>query len=211
MDAEIEEYILSHIDKEPDILHEIYRDTNIRFLNGRMVSGHLQGRLLVMLCRMIKPERVLEIGTFTGYSAICLAEGCGENAEIHTVEIDDELEDSIRHWLDRSGYSSRIKLHIGKASEVIDTLEGPFDLVYMDHDKRDYLECYETLLPKVRVGGFMLADNTLWSGKITGEIKPRDIQSLAISKFNDYIASDSRVEKVILPIRDGITIIRKKQ
>jgi len=211
MDLELEQYLLSHIDEEPEILRQLDRDTKVRFLNARMVSGHLQGRILVMLCRMINPERVLEIGTFTGYSAICLAEGTAENAEVHTIELNDEMEEQINHWVDISGYSDKIRLHIGDAKDVIPSLEGQFDLVYMDHDKKEYKNCYDTVFPKVKPGGFILADNTLWSGKILGEIAPNDKQSLAISKFNDYIANDFRVEKVILPLRDGLTIIRKKQ
>ena len=210
MDDQIEEYILSHIDEEPEILRLLNRDTQVNFLNGRMVSGHLQGRLLVMLSRMIKPERVLEIGTFTGYSAICFAEGTDENAQIHTVELNDELEETILNWFRLAGYSEKIQLHIGDALEIIPELEGLFDMVFIDLEKRDYIACHEAVFPKVKPGGFILVDNTLWYGKILGEIDPGDAQSLAISKYNDYIANDSRVEKVILPLRDGLTIIRKK-
>jgi len=175
-----------------------------------MVSGHLQGRTLVMLCRMIRPKRVLELGTFTGYSAICFAEGTEAEAEIHTIERNDELEDLARSWFERSDYHDKITLHIGDALEIIPKMEGLFDLVFIDADKRQYIEYYETVLPKVPSGGIILADNTLWNGKVLGEIAQNDAQSLAIYKFNDYIANDSRVEKVILPLRDGLTIIYKK-
>lgn len=175
-----------------------------------MVSGHLQGRLLIMLCRMIRPKCVLELGTFTGYSALCFAEGTEENAKVHTIEHNDELEDLIRNWFSRSEFGHKIQLHIGEALELIPQIEETFDLVFIDADKRQYLEYYETVLPKVRAGGFILADNTLWSGKVLGEIAQNDAQSIAVSKFNDYIANDSRVEKVILPIRDGLTILYKK-
>jgi predicted O-methyltransferase YrrM len=206
----LERYVLEHSDAEPALLKELYRDTHARLLNGRMVSGHLQGRLLVMLCRMIRPKRVLELGTFTGYSALCLAEGSEEDAEIHTIEINDELEDGIRHWFGRSEYGHKIRLHIGDALALLPTMEQVFDLAFIDSDKRDYKACYEAVLTKVRPGGFILVDNTLWNGKILEEIAPSDAQSLAIVEFNDYLANDTRVEKVLLPLRDGLTLIHKK-
>lgn len=175
-----------------------------------MVSGHLQGRLLVMLCRMIHPKRVLELGTFTGYSALCFAEGTDEDAEIHTIERNDELEGMAKSWFSRSEYGHKVNLHIGDALKLIPMMEGFFDLVFIDADKRQYIEYYEAVLPKVQSGGFILADNVFWSGKILREIAPNDTQSIAVSNFNDYIAKDSRVEKIILPIRDGLTIIYKK-
>jgi len=210
MNPELEQYLLAHTDPEPILLQELSRDTYSRLLNGRMVSGHLQGRLLVMLCRMIQPKKVLELGTFTGYSAICFAEGTAEDAEIHTIEINDELEEQARHWFSRSEFGHKIKLHIGNALQIIPTMAETFDLAFIDSDKRDYKECYETVLPKVRSGGFILVDNTLWGGKILAEIAPDDAQSFAIIEFNDYLASDSRVEKVLLPLRDGLTLIYKK-
>ena len=175
-----------------------------------MVSGHLQGRTLVMFCRMIRPKRILEIGTFTGYSALCFAEGTEPDAEIHTMERNDELEDLAQSWFDCSGFGQKITLHIGDALDLIPRMEGLFDLVFIDADKREYIDYYEAVLPKVPSGGFVLADNTLWNGKLLEEIAQNDAQSFAISKFNDYIANDSRVEKVILPLRDGLTIIYKK-
>jgi len=211
MDEEVlERYLADHSDKEPELLRQLNRETNAKLLNGRMVSGHYQGRLLVMLCRMLHPKKVLELGTFTGYSAICLAEGTDEEAEIHTVEHNDELEDIIKEWFEKSGYAGKIRLHIGDATEWINKLEGPFDLVFLDVDKRDYKTCFDAVLPKVIQGGIILVDNTLWYGKILGPVPSNDAQSLAIIDFNDYIATDSRLEKVILPIRDGLTIIRKK-
>jgi len=210
MDELLEKYILSHIDSEPEVLRQLDRDSHVKLLNARMVSGHLQGRLIVMLCRMIRPKRVLELGTFTGYSALCFAEGTDEGAEVHTIEHNDELEDLARNWFSRSEFGHKIQLHIGDALELIPQIEGMFDLVFIDADKRQYLEYYEAVLPKVRTGGFILADNTLWSGKVLGEIAQNDAQSLAVSRFNDYIANDLRVEKVILPIRDGLTILYKK-
>lgn len=210
MTVELDHYLLEHTDPEPDLLKELSRDTHVRLLNGRMVSGHVQGRLLVMLCRMIQPKKVLELGTFTGYSALCFAEGTAEDAQIHTIEINDELEDQARYWFSRSAHGHKIVLHIGDALEIIPSMEDDFDLAFIDSDKRDYKACYETVLTKVRKGGFILVDNTLWGGKILTEIAPNDAQSLAIIEFNNYLAKDSRVEKVLLPLRDGLTLIHKK-
>jgi caffeoyl-CoA O-methyltransferase len=211
MDPQLEQYLLTHTDPEPELLRALSRDSHVKLLNGRMVSGHLQGRLLVMLCRMIRPRRVLEIGTFTGYSALCFAEGTEANAEIHTIESNDELEDRARSWFAQSEFGSKITLHIGDALKILPTLQGTFDLVFIDADKREYLAYYEALLPLVKPDGFLLADNTLWDGKVLSDIAPNDTQSLAISEFNDYLAKDSRIEKMILPIRDGLTLIHKKK
>jgi caffeoyl-CoA O-methyltransferase len=210
MDSLLEQYILSHIDPEPEILRQLSRDTHVKLLNGRMVSGHLQGRLLVMLCRLIRPKHVLELGTFTGYSALCFAEGTDADAEIHTIEHNDELEDIARNWFKRSEYGHKIILHTGDALDLIPHLEGMFDLAFIDADKREYLKYYEAIFPKIQRGGVILADNTLWNGKLLNEISHNDAQSIAISNFNNYIANDSRVEKIILPLRDGLTIIHKK-
>jgi len=210
MNANLEHYLLDHTDPEPALLQELSRDTHARLLNGRMVSGHLRGRLLVMLCRMIQPKKVLELGTFTGYSALCFAEGTTEDAVIHTIEINDELEEQANHWFSHSEYGHKIRLHIGDALELLPNMAEIFDLAFIDSDKRDYKACYEAVLPKVRAGGFILVDNTLWGGKILAEIAPSDAQSLAIIEFNDYLANDSRVEKVLLPLRDGLTLIHKK-
>ncbi len=210
MNGSLEQYLCSHSDPEPELLQQLRRETYVRFLNPRMVSGHLQGRTLVMFCRMIHPRRVLELGTFTGYSALCLAEGCDENSEIHSVEHNDELGDHLRLWFSRSPYGSRIQMHFGEAEQVIPSLSGQFDLVFLDLDKRHYKRCYELALDKMPSGGFLLADNTLWNGKMLEEIAHNDCQALAVSEFNDYLAHDNRVEKIILPLRDGLTIVRKK-
>lgn len=210
MHDSVEQYIESHIDKEPDVLYQLYRETNIKYINGLMASGHIQGRLLVMLCKMINPKRVLEIGTFTGYATICLAEGTDKNTVIDTIEINDEFEDIINHWISKAGFTEKVRLHIGDAMKIIPEMKDGFDLVFMDMDKRDYLKCYQMLLPKVRPGGYILADNTLWYGKVLTKISRKDAQGLAITEFNNYIANDQRVEKVILPLRDGLTLIRKK-
>lgn len=210
MNGSLEQYLCSHSDPEPELLQQLRRETYVRFLNPRMISGHLQGRTLVMFCRMIRPQRVLELGTFTGYSTLCLAEGCDESSEIHSVEHNDELEDHLRDWFSRSPYGSKIQMHFGEAEQVIPSLPGQFDLVFLDLDKRHYTTCYELALDKMPSGGFLLADNTLWNGKMLEEIAHNDCQALAVSEFNDYLAHDNRVEKIILPLRDGLTVVRKK-
>ena len=210
MTPELEEYILTHIDKEDELLANLDRDTHLYHLRPRMVSGHLQGRILKMFCRMIRPKRILELGTFTGYSALCLAEGLCEGGEVHTIEIDDEIEDFTRSHLARSPYGNRIKLLIGDADEIVPTLTATYVIVFIDANKRDYLKYYELVLPKVRPEGFILADNTLWDGKVVTDPHSRDAQTVGIEQFNDFVATDNRVEKVILPLRDGLTILWKK-
>lgn len=210
MTPELEDYILGHIDQEPELLHEVYRRTYLNHLYPRMCSGHLQGRILKMLTRMIAPRRILELGTFTGYSALSIAEGMPDGAELHTVEIDDELEDELLALFGEvSRGSSDIILHIGDAREWISRLGGNWDMVYMDANKREYTEYFEAVLPLVKPGGYILADNTLWGGKVAESPAPTDPQSRGIMAFNDLVASDPRVETVILPLRDGLTLMRK--
>lgn len=205
-----EEYILAHSDAEPDYLALINRKTHLRMINPRMMSGHLQGRALSMFCSMIKPDRILEIGTFTGYSALCMAETLGETGIIHTIERDDELEDFILENFASSELAPKIKLHIGDAIEIIKELDEVFDLVFIDGDKREYADYYDAVFSKVRNGGFILADNTLWDGKVLRQVSSNDMQTIEIMRFNEKIVHDNRIEKVILPVRDGLTIIRKK-
>ena len=211
MDNRLEEYILSHIDPEPELLKEIDREVHVKLLHASMMSGHLQGRLLKMLTRMIRPERVLEIGTFVGYSTLCFAEGLEENGEVHTIEIDDELEDFIRSNFEKSELASKIKLHIGDALQIIPEFEDEsFDLAFIDADKELYWKYFEATLPKIRKGGFILVDNTLWYGKVVEKVESSDRATQGILNFNEKLANDDRVEKVILPVRDGITVVRKK-
>ena len=211
MSEELEDYILSHIDEEGDALARLNRETHIYHLRPRMCSGHLQGRLLKMFVRMINPQNILELGTFTGYSALCLAEGLiAPDGELHTIEIDDELEDFIRSHFEASPLADRIHLHIGDAREILPTLNKTFDLVFMDANKREYSEYYDLVFPLLSPGGFIIADNTLWDGKVVDWGKKLDAQTEGILKFNDYVAKDDRVEKVIIPLRDGLTIIYKK-
>ncbi len=206
----LEDYILTHSDPEPPLLAKLNRDVNLRLLYPRMCSGHLQGRILTMLTAMISPRNALEIGTYAGYSALCIAEGLPEGGHLDTIEIDDEMEDFIRARLSESQYGKRVTLHIGDAAEVLPALGKQYDMAYMDANKRTYCETYEMLLPMMRPGGFILADNTLWDGKVTDPQDHHDPQTLGISLFNDMIAADPRVNRVILPLRDGLTLIRVK-
>lgn len=210
MTPELQDYIEKHIDAEPEFLHKLERATNIHLINGRMCSGHLQGRLLKMLTEMIRPKRVLELGTFSGYSALCIAEGLEEGALIDTVEADDELEDFILNALASSPAGSKVRLHISDALEFLKTCEPEsYDMVFMDADKRQYAEYYEAILPLVKPGGYILADNTLWDGHVVEPDHAHDPQTAGIMRFNDIVATDERVEKVIIPLRDGLTLIRK--
>ena len=208
----LEDYINDHIDAEPDLLKQINREAHVKILHGDMLSGHLQGRMLKMFTQMIQPQKILEIGTFVGYSTLCFAEALSDDAEIHTIEINDELEDIIRANFAKSQYNDQIKLYIGDAVDVMPQFEPmSFDLVFIDADKKKYREYYELILPTVRPGGFIIVDNTLWYGKVVAEVKSNDWSTQAILDFNEVIAHDNRIEKVILPVRDGLTIIRKKQ
>lgn len=208
----LEDYINDHIDAEPDLLKQINREAHVKILHGDMLSGHLQGRMLKMFTQMIQPQKILEIGTFVGYSTLCFAEALSDDAEIHTIEINDELEDIIRANFAKSQYNDQIKLYIGDAVDVMPQFEPmSFDLVFIDADKKKYREYYELILPTVRPGGFIIVDNTLWYGKVVAEVKSNDRSTQAILDFNEVIAHDNRIEKVILPVRDGLTIIRKKQ
>lgn len=209
-DEQIDQYILSHIDEEGELLQNLNRDAHVNLLRPRMLSGHLQGRVLKMLCRLVQPRYILEIGTYTGYATLCLAEGAADDAEIHTIEVNDELEDFIKKHLYKSKLKDRIHLHIGDAMEIIPTIDRTFDLVFIDANKRTYVEYYDLIFDKVRPGGLIIADNTLWDGKILETPKASDKQTIGIQKFNDMIAKDPRVEKVILPMRDGLTLIWKK-
>ncbi len=207
----ITDYILAHIDAEPDYLHRLWRATNLELLNGRMASGHLQGRLLKMLVEMVRPRNILEVGTFSGYSALCMAEGLADDdCRVYTFEVNDEVEDFTRRWIAGSPYGHRVQFTIGDALQLAPALGITFDMAFLDGDKRTYVEAYEMALKVVRPGGFILADNTLWDGHVTDPVYDRDHQTQGIRRFNNYVAADARTDKVILPIRDGLTIIKKK-
>ncbi len=206
----LDEYILQHIEPEPDYLYKLWRSTNIHMLHGRMASGHLQGRLLKMLVQMIRPKNILEVGTFSGYSALCMAEGLEEGGMVYTFEINDEQEDFTRPWIEKSPVADKIKFIIGNAVTEAPRLGITFDMAFIDGDKRTYKETYEMTLGVLRKGGFILADNTLWDGHVVDSHYDRDPQTKGIETFNDYVLNDSRVEQVILPLRDGLTLIRKR-
>ena len=207
---EIEKYILNHIDPEDEILKELDRETNLNVVGARMLSGHLQGTVLTMFSKMISPQQILEIGTFTGYSAICLAKGLKPGGKLITLEIDDELEAIAAKYFKKAGLEGVIEQRIGPAIEIIPILTGLFDLVFIDAHKPEYIEYYNLIFEKVRNGGYIIADNTLWSGKVVETPAHDDYQTKGILAFNDHVKNDPRVEVVILPIRDGMTVIRKK-
>ena len=207
---ELEKYILQHSEPEPEYLYRLWRSTNVHLLRGRMASGHLQGRLLKMLVQMIKPKNILEVGTFSGYSALCMAEGLEVGGKVWTYEINDEMEDFTRPWLENSAVSDRIEFIIGNAITEAPKLGILFDMAFIDGDKRTYMETYEMVLKVLRPGGFILADNTLWDGHVLEIPKTADRQTQGIESFNDFLMKDQRVEQVILPLRDGLTLIRKK-
>ncbi len=207
---EIDKYILRHIESEDPILVELDRETHLKVVGARMISGHLQGQVLTMLSKMIRPQFILEIGTFTGYSAICLAKGLQENGKLTTIDIEDELEIMARKYFIKAGFDDKIQQCIGPALEIIPTLNQTFDLVFIDAHKPEYAAYYNAVFDKVKSGGYIIADNTLWSGKVVENPANDDLQTRGIIEFNAVIKNDDRVEKVILPLRDGMTVIRKK-
>lgn len=207
--ALLEQYILNHTSPEADYLHELNRETNLNVLGSRMLSGHLQGQILSLISRMIRPRCVLEIGTYTGYSALCLAEGLAEGGRLHTIELDDELEAIANKYFRKAGMAGRIIQHIGDARTIIPEIPDAFDLVFIDADKREYCEYYEMIIGRVPVGGFVLADNVLWDGKVVDPDAMNEEQTRGILEFNDLIQHDSRVKNVILPVRDGIMVLQK--
>jgi len=208
--TEIEEYITKYSDTEDPILQELSRETNLKILRPRMISGNIQGKFLELITKMLKPEKILEIGTYTGYSAICFAKGLSNTGKLHTIEINDELEDFILKYFEKANVQNKIELHIGSALDIIPQLENNFDLVFIDADKRQYIDYYKLIINKVKSGGFIIADNVLWNGKVIEIDKQDDAYTKGIIEFNSYIKNDNRVENVILPIRDGLTLIRKK-
>lgn len=207
----LEEYILQHTTPESPLRKRLWREAHVRLLRARMLSGHLQGNFLQMLCRLKGAKCILELGTYTGYAAHCLAEALGEGGEVHTIESDDEMEDFIRSFIDEAPYKERIHLHLGDALTLLPSLlqRYSFDLVYIDANKREYLEYYELILPHLPSGALILADNTLWDGKVIEEPTPTDAQTQSILRFNDYVQCDPRVENLILPLRDGLSLIYK--
>ena len=208
---DLDQYILDHIDTEEDVLWELNRQTNLKVLRPRMVSGHLQGKLLKMICRMINPLKILEIGTFTGYSAISMATGLmREGASIDTFEVNDELQPFIEGFISKAGYRNVINLYLGSALDIVPTLNRSYDLIFIDGDKREYPAYFHLAMKYLNEGGYILADNILWDGKVVDDVPPGDLYTRGILEFNRLVKDDNSLEKVILPIRDGLFLIRKK-
>ena len=211
MTKKLDQYILQHSEPESPLLSEMVRDAHVNLLRPRMISGHIQASFMKMICRMMNAKKILEIGTYTGYTTLAMAEVIGDNGSIDTIEIDDEMELFIRRYLDQSPLRNKINLHIGDAVDIIPRLEeNEYDMAFIDADKRAYKTYYDLVFDKVRKGGIILADNTLWDGKVIEPLVPSDRQTAGIMEFNDYVAADTRVEKTMVPLRDGITIIWKK-
>lgn len=211
MESSLNRYLLSHCSLRSEALDWIEKMTNIRTNYPQMLSGRVQGNLLKMLVEISGAKRIIEIGSFTGYSAACMAMGLPEGGVIDALEINDELEDLMREGWRRAGVDKSIRLHIGDAVQTLKSLSGPYDMVYVDANKRQYTEYYQLCLPLLREGGFLLADDTLWDGKVYADTVPSDPQTKALAEFNDMVARDPRVETVTLPIRDGLTLIRKRK
>jgi len=210
MTSKLEQFLLDHTSPEDPVLEDLYRQTHIRFVNPNMATGHLQGRFLEFISRMIAPEKILEIGTFTGYSAICLSRGLKPEGKLITLEINDELTAFAHKYFILAGVESRIIQMTGKAQDIIPSLDHIFDLVYIDADKREYTEYYTLVIEKVRPGGFILADNVLWGGKAL-DVDTTDPQTMGVILFNEMIRRDNSIEKVTIPLRDGLMLIRKKE
>lgn len=210
IDDKIEAYSLAHSQPESDVLKKLNRDTHAHILMPRMLSGHMQGNLLRMLSNMIQPQHILEIGTYTGYSGICLAQGLQEGGKLHTIDINEELEKMVRSFFDEAGLSNKINYYVGNALDIIPTIKEKFDLVFIDADKKNYAAYYDMVFDKVNAGGYIIADNVLWSGKVLDAPEKMDADTKAIDAFNKKIHSDTRVEHLLLPVRDGLMIVRKK-
>ncbi|MEJ6583651.1 MAG: class I SAM-dependent methyltransferase [Crocinitomicaceae bacterium] len=206
----IDDYVCAHSEKEPDLLHQLNRETHIKVLRPRMLSGHFQGRVLSMLSHMIQPKNVLEIGTYTGYSALCFAEGLAEGGKILTLDKNEELEDLVNEYIQKSEYKNAIDCRIGDAMEIIPTLQEEYDLVFIDADKSNYINYYNLVFDKVAKGGYIIIDNVLWSGKVVEEVESGDVDTRVLIDLNKLIHEDDRVQEVLFPIRDGLMIARKK-
>lgn len=205
---DLDDYVVAHSEKEPELLQQLTRETYQKVLQPRMLSGHFQGRILSILSKLIAPKNILEIGTYTGYSALCLSEGLQKEGKLHTIDVNEELEDFQRKYFDKSPYGSQIVQHIGDATTIIPNLEQEFDLVFIDADKPNYPTYFHLIIEKMKKGGVILSDNVLWSGKVVQELNPKDISTKAVLEYNKLLVEDPRVETVLLPIRDGLTISR---
>ncbi|MFC2110935.1 O-methyltransferase [Bacteroidota bacterium] len=210
IDPQIEDYALRHTSEESEVLKQLNRETHLKVLRPRMLSGHLQGRLLSMFSKMLNPERILEIGTYTGYATICLAEGLLANGIIHTIENNAELKQFANKYFIKAGIQDKVKFHIGNALDIIPELDETFDLVFIDADKENYTNYFELIIDKVRPGGIIIADNVLWSGKVLESFPDKDTETLGIVNLNELVKNDNRIENMILPLRDGLMLMRKK-
>lgn len=210
LSEELENYAAQHTEDEPLLLQELNKRTHLNVLQPRMISGHFQGRFLSLLSKMVQPRTILEIGTYTGYATLCLAEGLHPEGVLHTIDIKEELTDLQREFFDRSGYGNQIVQHLGKAADIIPSLNTTFDLVFIDADKQNYAHYFDLVIEKMNHGGIILSDNVLWSGKVVEEVKHNDKHTQALMAYNQKIKDDPRVETVLLPIRDGITLSRVK-
>lgn len=209
IEEELARYVEEHSQPESELLQRINRETHLEVLRPRMLSGHLQGRVLSMLSKMIRPKNVLEIGTYTGYSALCIAEGLAEGGKIITIDKNEELEARVRQYVKESPYGQQIELRIGDALEILPTLEEDFDLVFIDADKANYLNYFNLVIDRLHSGAYLIADNVLWSGKVIEQVEEGDVDTHALIEFNKAMQHDSRVENVLFPIRDGLMVIRK--
>lgn len=210
IDAKLDEYVCQHSEIEPSVLKDLNRKTHLSVMQPRMLSGHFQGRVLSMLSHMIQPQRILEIGTYTGYSALCFAEGLVPNGKITTIDVNEELEDLVREYIEKAGMTNQVEYLIGDATQLIPMLEDEFDIVFIDADKKNYCNYYDLVFDKVRKGGYIIADNVLWSGKVLEDYDSLDRETKVIMDYNKKIHEDDRVQEVLLPIRDGLMIARKK-
>ena len=208
LSEDLENYIEQHSQNEPELLAQLNKETYQKILLPRMLSGHFQGRVLSMLSKLIRPASILEIGTYTGYSALCLCEGMQENGVLHTIDIKEELLDFQRKYFDQSPWGKQIVQHLGEALTIVPTISSKFDLVFIDADKENYINYFNLIVPKMNKGGIILSDNVLWSGKILEEIHPKDIETKVLKEYNLLLKNDERVETVLLPIRDGLTVSR---
>ena len=211
LDPKIEDYVATHSSEESEILKQLNRETHLKALHPRMLSGHLQGRLLSMFSNMVKPEKILEIGTYTGYATICLAEGLSENGIIHTIEKNIELENFASKYFAKTGIQNKVKFHLANALDIIPKLDETFDLVFIDADKENYSKYFQLIIDKVKPGGLIIADNVLWGGKVIENVPDKDKETLGIVEFNELVNNDERVENLMLPFRDGLMLMRKKQ
>jgi predicted O-methyltransferase YrrM len=206
----LDDYVVAHSEEEPELLQQLSRETHQKILQPRMLTGHYQGRVLSMISKLVNPKNILEIGTYTGYSALCLAEGMQNNGELHTIDINEELFDFQRKYFDKSRYGKQIHQHLGNALDIVPILSMNFDLVFIDADKTNYANYFDIIIDKLNTGGIILSDNVLWSGKVIESIQPDNLDTKALIEYNTLLKEDSRIETVMLPIRDGLTISRKK-